>query len=118
MKYLAYLAVILALAACVTPQTKPPAEQAIAYWQGRSIDDVIAAWGPPTDEKIAENSHLYIWEASHYDQRYYPANLDPSGQAPFRRDREELACKGVFDVDEEGMVTKADWQGYECHFLP
>lgn len=118
MKFLKYLAMILPLVACAPPQAETPADRAIAYWEGRSINEVIGAWGAPTAEKVEDNRHLYVWEASHYDQRYYPANLYSADRVSIRRGREELACKGVFDVDEMGVVTKADWQGYECHFLP
>lgn len=118
MKRWVVLALLLAAAGCApAPQAYPP-EQAIGYWVGRPIEEVIAAWGPPAEERITTEEHLFLYEASHYTERFYPVNIDREGQSPFRMKREELACMGVFEVDASGTVIRAEWEGYECHYLP
>jgi len=95
-----------------------PPDRAINQWVGRPIEDAIAAWGKPTEERFEEDRHLYIWMASHYDSRYYPANLPDTKIFPHVEGREEIACKGVMEVNEKGTVVRAAWEGYECDYLP
>lgn len=114
MKKFLFLTTVAVLFGCAPPGAESPADQAMAAWLGRPIDAVIAAWGAPTEELVDPFRHLYIWEASHYDRRYYPANMPADGPSPYT----DLACRGVFEVDGEGKVTGAAWQGYECRFLP
>lgn len=117
MKRWGLLLALLLLAGCVAQPAQTPADRAITYWLGRPLDEVIGAWGPPTEEMTEEGRHRYLWSATHYGRSYYPANL--YGQPlPFGRAPQELACKGVLEVDERGIVTAASWEGYECHYLP
>lgn len=118
MKALLFLAAVVTLAGCAAPRAESPADQAIAAWMGRPIEAVIASWGPPSEETFEGARHLYLWEASHYDRRFYPGSLPAVGHFPSLGGRGEIACKGVFSVDETGRVVEAQWQGYECHFLP
>jgi len=106
------------LAACAAPPTQTPADKAINHWLGHPIAEVIAAWGAPLEELGADGQQLYVWPATQYGRSYYPANLDPRQPLPFGNTPEELACRGVLEVDDEGIVTAAEWQGYECHYLP
>jgi len=106
------------LSACASTPVQTPAERAITHWVGHPIAEVIAAWGTPAEERDADGQKLYVWLATQYGRSYYPANLDPAQPLPFGKTPEELACKGVLEVDGNGIVTAADWQGYECHYLP
>ncbi len=117
MKWIMLIGLAL-LAGCAAAPVETPADRAITYWVGHPIDEVIGAWGPPAEEQTVEDRHLYLWLATHYGRSTYPANLDPNRPLPFGKTPEELACKGVFEVDTQGIVTAADWQGYECHYLP
>lgn len=114
MRRLLLIIATAALAGCAAPRQESPADQALSTWVGRPIDAVIAAWGAPTAEDRDGPRHLYFWEASHYGRRYQPANLPTGGPAPYG----DLPCRAAFEVDEAGTVTTADWQGYECRFLP
>lgn len=106
------------VAGCVAQPAETPADRAIAYWLGRPLDEVIAAWGVPAEEQTTEGRHRYLWSATHYGRSYYPANFYPAASLPFGKTPEQLACKGVMEVDERGIVTAASWEGHECHYLP
>jgi len=112
------LIVLGLMAACTPAPTSTPAEEAITHWLGHPIAEVIAAWGAPQEERSDDGRQLYVWPATHYGRSFYPANLDPDQRLPFGQTPEELACRGVLEVDGEGIVTAAEWQGYECHHLP
>lgn len=114
MKTILLLSAVAVLFGCAPHRPESRADQAMAAWVGRPIDAAIAAWGPPTEERVGELGHLYLWEASHYDRRYYPANLPADTPSPYG----DLACRAVFEVDGEGEVTGAAWRGHECRFLP
>lgn len=118
MKRRGLLPALLLLAGCVVQPAETPADRAITYWVGRPLDEVIAAWGEPAEEQTREGHHHYVWPATHYGRSYYPANLYPADALPFGKTPEQLACKGVLEVDERGIVTAASWEGYECHYLP
>jgi hypothetical protein len=118
---LVWTTALLLLAACTTAPPEPtPADRAIGHWVGRPIAEAVAAWGAPSEERPAEGGgRLYIWLASHYDRRYYPANLyEPLPYGAYGKTPEELACRGVLETDAADIVRKAEWVGYECHFLP
>lgn len=123
MKRLLLLLAAALLAGCAAPAleqpaTETPADRAIAHWVGRPVAEAIGAWGQPIEEMGKDGRRLYIWPATHYGRSYYPANLDPAQPLPFGKTPEELACRGVMEVDEQGIVTRAEWVGYECHYLP
>lgn len=103
---------------CAAATTESPADRAIAHWEGRPISEVIASWGAPSAERTEGDLRLYMYEASHYDEKYYPVNLYSGKRPRFPYGSEGLACRGLFEVNEQGVVTRAFWQGYECHFLP
>lgn len=117
MKRRGLLLALVLLAGCAAAPVETPAERAIAYWVGHPLDEVIGAWGPPAGEMTEEGRHLYLWSATHYGRSYYPANLYGQPLA-YGRTPQELACKGVLEVDERGIVIRAGWEGYECHNLP
>jgi len=71
------------LAACAAPPAQTPAERAIAHWLGHPIAEVVAAWGPPAEERSDGGRQLYVWPATQYGRSYYPANLDPNQPLPF-----------------------------------
>lgn len=118
MKRWLYVVGLAFLTGCAAAPVETPAERAITYWVGHPLDEVIGAWGPPAEEQTVDGRHLYLWVPTHYGRSYYPANLDPAQALPFGKTPEELICKGVLEVDEQGMVIAADWEGYECHYLP
>ena len=66
----AAMAIVLTV---ITSFAIPPAEAAkssdaikklMAPWHGRSINDVIAVWGYPTEEKEIVGRHLVRWQVS------------------------------------------------------
>ena len=115
MKYLPDLLIAFLLAGCVmAPASEYPPDRAIGHWIGHPIEDVIAAWGKPTREEPNEEGHLYVWMASQYDKRYYPVNLQEKKIFPYLEGRDEISCKGVLEVDDEGRVVRAAWEGDEC----
>lgn len=119
MRYLHLTLLTLLLAGCVTTTASEyPPDKAIGHWIGRPINDVVAAWGKPTEERVEAEKHLYIWTASHYDSRYYPANLQEKEIYPHLGGRDEISCKGVFEVNDEGRVVRAAWEGAECDLFP
>jgi len=109
-----FVLALLVTGCATTAATEYPPDRAIGYWVGHPIEDVVAAWGGATEERIEGERHLYIWKASHYDSRYYPANLQEKRIYPYPGGREEIACKGVLEVNAEGKVVRAEWEGAEC----
>ena len=99
------------------PVTGP--EEAISHWRGRPVAEAISAWGEPAEIWEQESGTTYIWVASHYPGRYFPANLPPRDHyLPYAGTIDDLRCRGVLLADQDGIVRAADWQGYECRFLP
>ncbi len=121
MRTLIMLLALAALSGCLGPRpgtpAQSPADQAIGHWVGRPVTEAIAAWGPPRGESVEDGRHLYRWNATQYGRSYYPSNLDPK-PLPYGKTPQELACQGVMEVDGDGIVRRAEWEGYECHYLP
>jgi len=109
--------VLLVLCGCAPPAIKSPGDLAIERWQGKPIARVIQSWGPPSEQLEVADGQVYSWLASAYQPSGIPANMAP-GTTHAYRSQAELVCRGVFTVDARGLVTHAQWQGYECWALP
>jgi len=108
---------VLLLVSCAAPQVPSPADRAVERWRGKPIARVIDSWGAPSEKLETAEGEVYSWEASAYQSSNIPANLAP-GTTYAYGPRRELNCRAVFEVDNDGIVTRAEWQGYECYGLP
>lgn len=107
-----------ALLACAPPQEKLPGDRAIAVWVGQPIAAVVSAWGEPGEIRQQSDVTLYVYQATQYRPSSGAANLPPETTTYAYRNRAHLACRGVFFVDDQGLVIDAEWRGYECWAMP
>ena len=82
-------------------------QKAIDSWVGYSIDDVIDAWGFPTDEKEIAGRKLIYWKNNHY--KVSGSYSDFSGG--------EYFCNRVFEVDKDNKILSARYRGNSCPLM-
>lgn len=78
---------LLAGCASAPPQTN---------WEGRKIEDAIAAYGPPTKVTPSETGKLYVWVSRH--------TMQGMGGFPGAT-RETHVTRRMMTVNEAGVIT-------------
>lgn len=84
---------------------------AMNSWLGYSLNDVIAQWGYPTDEKNIVDKHLVYWSrkwmsyvqqgsSDHYNNGYY----------------KEYFCTRILEIDKDKKIIGWQWEGNGCPF--
>lgn len=104
----------------ITSFAIPPAEAAkssdaikelMAPWHGRSINDVIAVWGYPTEEKKIVGRHLIRWQVSASSgitsASVSPSNRDDTGTEP----PQLKGCLLTLEVDQNKQIIGSDFFG-------
>ncbi len=83
----------------------------MAAWHGRSINDVIAVWGYPTEEKEIVGRHLIRWQISTSSgvtsTSVSPSNKDDAGTEP----PEVKGCLLTLEVDQNKQIIGSDFFG-------
>ena len=79
----------------------------IASWQNQPATDVVAAWGPPSEELRTEQKRLLVWTT--YDgvlarpaTKRSPASTGGS------------YCTRLLEVGESGRIVYGTWDGDDC----
>lgn len=106
------LMMAVGLTGCLPQVDTSPADAAIERWIGQPVRYVLNSWGPPSRSEECGDSQKLIYQASHYDRRSRPANLDPNGFSV--RNPLVTDCRGIIGVDGTGTVVTAEWVGEEC----
>ena len=115
-----FLLIGLTLPACAG--TKEFMKKALSSWEGYSIDDVIAHWGYPHDEKNIANRHLLIWRSSkniyipqsstaNVNNNYYNTTVNSTTYGGYTQN---YYCTKTFEVDDKNMIIGWQWEGNNC----
>ncbi|HEY5975855.1 MAG TPA: hypothetical protein VIU41_14055 [Geobacteraceae bacterium] len=79
----------------------------ITSWQNQPATDVIAAWGPPSEELKTEEKLLLIWTT--YDGILAPPEAkrspSPAGVG---------YCVRLLEVGGNGRIIHGAWEGDDC----
>ena len=67
-----------------------------ANWEGRKIEDAIAAYGPPTRIGPSEDGKVYVWESRH--------TMQGMGGFPGAT-RETRVTRRMMTVNADGVIT-------------
>lgn len=121
-RLLAVLALAGLCAACLGP--RPWWDKELAAWQGASVSELMAAWGPPdrtiTDE---DGNPTLVYVSTTTVDRRQDVMADP-GKALGKDvpDRgvaqvEDLECSMFFEVTDE-VVTATRYDGAGCRVVP
>jgi len=80
---------------------------AIESWQNHPVSQVIAEWGPPSEELKVSGKHLFIWNS--YD------GVLASPLEPRRPDiPDSRYCMRLLEVDSVDRVKFGAWEGKDC----
>jgi hypothetical protein len=111
------------LAGCATTKVM---DGIMSSWAGATIEDVVAQWGYPHEERQFGGKKLYVWnhnksatlpstthttgQVNQYGQ--FSANSTTTGGQTFHG-----SCQRILEVDEAGSVVRWQWQGNNCPFI-
>lgn len=78
--------------------------KALNSWVGYTIDDVIAVWGYPKEEKKIAGRNLVYWT---YSEPYFSANdyYAVGGQA---------YCNRILEIDKNKKIISWQYEGNAC----
>jgi hypothetical protein len=79
-------------------------EQMMASWLDIPLEQVVATWGMPDEEKTILNRKVYTW---HHD-KFTSVGIFTKSHKWF--------CDRILTVDEKGLVYRADSYGNNCPF--
>lgn len=76
-------------------------DTAVSSWQKQPAADVIAAWGPPSEELKLEGKRLLLWNS----YRTPPASTGPKPPPD---------CVRLLEVDKRARIIAGSWEGDDC----
>ena len=123
MKKIAFtLFISMLLGLPVNAGTKEFMETCLNSWLGYTIDDVIAVWGYPSDERTIAGKHLLYWtyssdiyipqsSYSNVNKSYNSANVYTSTYGGYTITE---VCNATLEVDDNNKIIKWEWSGDGC----
>ena len=94
---------VLVMQGCTTTQLIPD-EALFKTWQGKPKDELVAAFGPPSNERPSDKgTTILMWKKA---QRH-PSGISRMGMA----ESYYSVCVMEFEVDQAGLVQGAAQQG-------
>ncbi len=79
----------------------------IASWQNQPASDVIAAWGPPSEELNTEGKRLLLWNT-------FDGILAPPEAKRSPSPTDTGYCVRLLEVGENGRIVHGAWEGDDC----
>ena len=114
---------LLALSACNAEKS----DEVVNARTGQSLEQVIADWGFPTDERTVAGRRLVIWEESELSYDTVPKvgislpigdRGSVSATIPLSNP-DELTCRRVLQINSAEQVVAASLEGNDCpYFAP
>ena len=114
---------LLALSACNAEKS----DEVVNARTGQSLEQVIADWGFPTDERTVAGRRLVVWEESELSYDNVPKvgislpigdRGSVSATVPLSNP-EELTCRRVLQINSAEQVVAASLEGNDCpYFAP
>lgn len=126
MRLQAALVAVVLLVGCGTTRLM---NEVIASWHGAHIDEAIARWGYPTDERTIAGRRLVYWDRT--VTLDMPATSSTQGTATrvapgvvtyastthhSGGGSSAWACVRTLEIDAAGFVVGGAWQGNNCPF--
>jgi hypothetical protein len=98
-------------------------------WEGSNVDDVIAQWGYPHEERRVAGKRLLVWHRN--VQGYVPGvattygSANVIGNTAFYSGTTTYSgggiisgnCVRILEVGENNTVVRWQWEGNNCPFL-
>ncbi|MBL7197487.1 MAG: hypothetical protein ISS47_05270 [Candidatus Omnitrophica bacterium] len=116
----------LFLSGCSTTRTM---NRIMSSWEGTHINQVVAQWGYPHEEKNFQGRMLYIW---HYTKSaYIPQTSTTTGNVSgnpmmgysYSGSTNTYGgytisgyCDRILEVDKNGYIVNWQWEGNNCPF--
>lgn len=124
MRY-ATIAAALTLAGCATTINETM-NGIMSSWQGEHIDQVVARWGYPNEQREFEGRKLYVWRDS--QSLVLPGHSTTTGSAyAYGRSATYYGtttttpptvlhgqCERTLEVDQHSRVARWQWAGNNC----
>lgn len=98
------LLLCLFMITCLNVNAEEFMVKALNSWKGYSIDDVIASWGYPNNEKQIAGRNLVYWTNGQYHisgNQYYISG-------------EESYCTKILEIDKNKKVISWQYEGNSC----
>lgn len=103
--------IALSISSCATSKYG----EKLSSWVGRDVNDLITAWGPPSDESTMPNGNkMYTWlrvNNTNVTTSHYNEFLDRTAT---RLAKHWYWCKTTFQVDTSERVIDWDYDGNSC----
>ncbi|PCI66631.1 MAG: hypothetical protein COB26_10970 [Piscirickettsiaceae bacterium] len=96
----------------------------MSSWVGANIDEVVAQWGYPHEQREFRGRTLYVWNrnttltmpqttnttANVYGNTVYAQSTTTGGNTT------HWSCQRILEVNENGTVISYQWGGNNCPF--
>ena len=102
-----FFIVILLVAVCPVSNANDFMSKALNSWMGYSINDLINAWGYPSEEKKIAGRHLVYWTNNQYQITSTQYGIYGG----------ETYCNKIFEIDKNNKIISWQYKGNSCpHF--
>jgi hypothetical protein len=118
MKKIIFLFVCLLFFACPKANAEYFMTEALSTWFDYSVDDIIAVWGYPTEEKNVANKRLLIW--TNNKTTYVPKNqnsyvygntINTYSTGGYYN---SYYCNKTIEIDSKNIIIGHQWEGNNC----
>ena len=79
----------------------------MSSWQDRQLPEVVAAWGPPSEELKVDGQHLFLWNM------YNGILATPDTPKPLKP-ADSKYCMRLLQVDRAEKIIYGNWEGNDC----
>lgn len=114
---------ILALSGCSTTSSSGMNE-IMSSWVDATIDDVVAQWGYPHEQRVADERTFYVWHHNKSGSTPTTARsgINAYGELKTVHTSSNIhetygTCDRILEADENETVIKWEWRGNKCPFI-
>lgn len=103
MKKILYIVLLMTII-CLPVKAEEFMERALNTWVGYTVNDVIAVWGYPKEEKVIAGRRLFYWTNSHYSVSGNQYGVYGG----------EYYCNKILEVNKKNKITSWQYEGNSC----
>lgn len=79
----------------------------VSSWEDQQLPEVVAAWGPPSEELNVDGQHLFLWNT-------YNGILASPGTPKPAQPADSKYCMRLLQVDRTDKIIYGNWEGNDC----